>query len=110
MNLDAAQLIAESGPCRIIEIDAAALIAQVRVAGCRENAPAFLVQARGPLEPFVHQLIGGLRAGMKYAGAATIDDLRTKSRFVRISGAGLRESHPHGVQITVEPPNYRVRA
>jgi len=68
------------------------------------------VRSVGALEPFVHQLVGGLRAGMKYAGAATIEDLRTKARFVRISGAGLRESHPHDVQITVEPPNYRVRS
>ena len=67
------------------------------------------VPARGPLAPYVHQLIGGLRAGMGYAGAATIEDLRTKARFVRISGAGLRESHPHDVQITVEAPNYRLR-
>jgi IMP dehydrogenase len=67
------------------------------------------VRAVGPLAPFVHQLVGGLRAGMKYAGASTIDDLRTKARFVRISGAGLRESHPHDVHITTEPPNYRVR-
>ncbi|TMB61560.1 MAG: IMP dehydrogenase [Chloroflexi bacterium] len=66
------------------------------------------VRAAGPLEPFVYQLVGGLRAGMKYAGAATIEDLRTKARFVRISGAGLRESHPHDVEITVEPPNYRL--
>jgi len=68
------------------------------------------VPARGPLGPLVHQLIGGLRAGMGYVGAATIDDLRTNARFVRISGAGLRESHPHDVRITVEAPNYRVRA
>ena len=67
------------------------------------------VPARGALEPFIHQLVGGIRAGMKYTGAATIEDLRTKSRFVRISGAGLRESHPHDVRITVEAPNYRVR-
>ena len=66
------------------------------------------VGARGPLEPFLHQLVGGLRAGMKYTGAATVEDLRTKARFVRISGAGLRESHPHDVQITVEAPNYRL--
>jgi len=66
------------------------------------------VRAVGPLEPFVHQLVGGLRAGMKYAGAATIEELRTNARFVRISGAGLRESHPHDVHITVEPPNYRL--
>ena len=69
------------------------------------------VRSRGPLEPFVHQLVGGLRAGMKYVGAASIEDLRTKARFVRISGAGLRESHPHDVQITVDAPNYnRARA
>jgi IMP dehydrogenase len=67
------------------------------------------VPARGALEPLVHQLIGGLRAGMGYTGAATIEDLRTKARFVRISGAGLRESHPHDVRITVDAPNYRVR-
>ena len=67
------------------------------------------VPARGALEPFVHQLVGGLRAGMKYTGAASIEDLRTTARFVRISGAGLRESHPHDVRITVEAPNYRVR-
>jgi IMP dehydrogenase len=68
------------------------------------------VAAVGPLEPFLHQLIGGLRAGMKYVGAATIEDLRTKATFVRISGAGLRESHPHDVRITTEPPNYRIKA
>src|SRR4051812_38246590 len=64
------------------------------------------VPARGALEPFVHQLIGGLRAGMGYTGAGTIEELRTKARFVRISGAGLRESHPHDVQITTDAPNY----
>jgi IMP dehydrogenase len=68
------------------------------------------VRAQGPLAPLVHQLIGGLRAGMGYVGAATIEDLRTKARFVRISGAGLRESHPHDIRITAEAPNYRVRA
>ena len=69
-----------------------------------------LVAAQGPLAPFVHQLIGGLRAGMGYVGAATTLELREKARFVRISGAGLRESHPHSVRITTEPPNYRIRA
>lgn len=68
------------------------------------------VRAQGPLEPLLHQLVGGLRAGMGYVGAATIDELREKARFVRISGAGLRESHPHDVRIMAEPPNYRVRA
>jgi IMP dehydrogenase len=68
------------------------------------------VRALGPLDGVVHQLAGGLRAGMGYVGAATIDELRTKARFVRISGAGLRESHPHDIRITAEAPNYRVRA
>ena len=68
------------------------------------------VESVGLLAPFVHQLVGGLRAGMKYVGACTIDELRTKARFVRISGAGLRESHPHDIRITAEAPNYRVRA
>jgi IMP dehydrogenase len=68
------------------------------------------VRSLGPLDGVVHQLIGGLRAGMGYVGAATIDELRTKARFVRISGAGLRESHPHDIRITAEAPNYRVRA
>jgi IMP dehydrogenase len=67
------------------------------------------VPARGALAPFVYQLVGGLRLGMGYVGAATIEDLRTTARFVRISGAGLRESHPHDVRITVDAPNYRVR-
>ena len=65
---------------------------------------------QGALVPLVHQLVGGLRAGMGYAGAGTIDDLRANARFVRISGAGLRESHPHDVRITADAPNYRVRA
>jgi len=68
------------------------------------------VRALGPLAAVVHQLVGGLRAGMGYAGTATIDDLRVNARFVRISGAGLRESHPHDIRITAEAPNYRIRA
>ena len=67
------------------------------------------VPLKGPLSSTVFQLIGGLRAGMGYCGAASIEDLRTKSRFVRISGAGLRESHPHDVKITKEAPNYEAR-
>jgi IMP dehydrogenase len=57
----------------------------------------------------VYQLVGGLRAGMGYCGVGTVEDLRTKARFVRISGAGLRESHPHDVKITKEAPNYEAR-
>ncbi len=64
------------------------------------------VPFRGPLEPLVFQLVGGLRSGMGYCGVGSIDELRTKTRFVRISPAGLRESHPHDVTITREAPNY----
>ena len=67
------------------------------------------VPLKGPLSSTVYQLIGGLRAGMGYCGVATIEDLRTKSRLVRMSGAGLRESHPHDVKITKEAPNYEAR-
>ena len=66
------------------------------------------VPFRGPLADTVFQLEGGLRSGMGYCGAATIEDLRRNGRFVRITAAGLRESHPHDVQITREPPNYRI--
>ncbi|MBV8065279.1 MAG: IMP dehydrogenase, partial [Actinobacteria bacterium] len=64
------------------------------------------VPYKGPLAPIVHQLVGGLRQAMGYCGAPTIDDLQ-EARFVRITGAGLRESHPHDVTITKEAPNYR---
>jgi len=66
------------------------------------------VPHRGPLEAMVYQLVGGLRSGMGYLGCATIEDLQTKSHFVRISNAGLRESHVHDVIITREAPNYHV--
>jgi IMP dehydrogenase len=65
------------------------------------------VPYKGPLAPIVYQLVGGLRQAMGYCGAATIEDLKTESRFVRITGAGLRESHPHDVTITKDAPNYR---
>jgi len=64
------------------------------------------VPYKGPLAPIVHQLVGGLRQAMGYCGAATLEDLR-EARFVRITGAGLRESHPHDITITKEAPNYR---
>ncbi|NLM46739.1 MAG: IMP dehydrogenase [Firmicutes bacterium] len=64
------------------------------------------VPYRGTVSDTVFQLIGGLRAGMGYCGAATIEELKTKSQFIRISSASLRESHPHDVQITKEAPNY----
>ncbi len=61
---------------------------------------------KGPLADTVHQLIGGLRAGMGYCGTANIEELKNDTSFIRITGAGLRESHPHDVQITKEAPNY----
>lgn len=64
------------------------------------------VPYRGTLSEYVYQLIGGLRAGMGYCGARTIDDLRTHGRFVRVTGAGVAESHPHDIGITREAPNY----
>ncbi|GEK59657.1 IMP dehydrogenase [Marinococcus halophilus] len=61
---------------------------------------------KGPLKDTIHQLLGGLRAGMGYCGTPTVSSLREDARFVRITNAGLRESHPHDVQITKEAPNY----
>jgi IMP dehydrogenase len=66
------------------------------------------VPHRGPLEAMIYQLVGGLRSGMGYLGCGSIEDLQTRSRFVRISNAGLRESHVHDVIITREAPNYHV--
>jgi IMP dehydrogenase len=65
------------------------------------------VAYKGPLAGVVYQLVGGLRQSMGYCGAATIEEMKTRTRFVRITGAGLRESHPHHVVITKEAPNYR---
>jgi len=64
------------------------------------------VSYKGMLGPLVYQLVGGLRQSMGYAGCATIAEMQEKTQFVRITGAGLRESHPHDVQITKEAPNY----
>jgi IMP dehydrogenase len=66
------------------------------------------VAAKGPLAELVYQLVGGLRSGMGYCGARDFGELQQKSRFLRISPAGLRESHVHDVIITKEAPNYRV--
>jgi IMP dehydrogenase len=66
------------------------------------------VPHRGPLEAMVYQLVGGLKSGMGYLGCATIAELQEKAQFIRISGAGLRESHVHDVVITREAPNYHV--
>lgn len=64
------------------------------------------VPFKGALSDTIYQLIGGLRAGMGYCGTATIDDMRKNAQFMRITAAGLRESHPHDIQITKESPNY----
>ncbi|WAU85407.1 IMP dehydrogenase [Streptomyces sp. Qhu-G9] len=64
------------------------------------------VPYRGPLGNVLHQLVGGLRQTMGYVGAASIEEMETKGRFVRITSAGLKESHPHDIQMTVEAPNY----
>ncbi len=66
------------------------------------------VPYKGPLSSSIHQLIGGLKASMGYTGCKTIEDMRKKTRFVRISSAGLKESHVHDVIITKEAPNYRM--
>ncbi|MEE9963768.1 MAG: IMP dehydrogenase [Propionicimonas sp.] len=64
------------------------------------------VAYRGPLSAVAYQLVGGLRQSMFYTGASTIEELHEKGRFVRITAAGLRESHPHDIQMTIEAPNY----
>ena len=64
------------------------------------------VPYKGPLADTIYQLVGGLRAGMGYCGTRNLEELREKAQFVRMTGAGLRESHPHDVQITKEAPNY----
>lgn len=66
------------------------------------------VPYRGPLSSIIHQLAGGLRATMGYVGCATIEQMRTQPKFVRITGAGQRESHVHDVTITKQPPNYQI--
>ena len=66
------------------------------------------VPYKGALAAVIHQLMGGVRAAMGYCGCATIDEMRSKTRFVEITSAGIRESHVHDVQITKEAPNYRV--
>lgn len=68
------------------------------------------VPYRGALGEFVYQLVGGLRAGMGYVGAPTIEDLRLKSRFIRVTNAGVVESHPHDILVTKESPNYATEA
>jgi IMP dehydrogenase len=66
------------------------------------------VPYKGPVATVIHQMVGGLRAAMGYTGCATVEEMRTRCQFVKITGAGLKESHVHDVQITRESPNYRV--
>jgi IMP dehydrogenase len=67
------------------------------------------VPFRGPLAGVAHQLVGGLRQSMWYCGARTIPELQSNGSFVRITAAGLKESHPHDIQMTAEAPNYTAR-
>jgi IMP dehydrogenase len=68
------------------------------------------VPYKGPLAPFIYQLVGGLRAGMGYCGTRNIEELRTRSRFILVSAASVQESHPHDIAITQEAPNYSSRS
>jgi IMP dehydrogenase len=67
------------------------------------------VAYRGPLSAVAHQLVGGLRQSMFYVGARTVPELQDRGRFIRITAASLKESHPHDIQMTVEAPNYSRR-
>src|SRR5437660_12203089 len=64
------------------------------------------VPFKGHLAPFIFQLVGGLRAGMGYCGTRNIEELRTRTCFIKVSAASVRESHPHDIAITQEAPNY----
>ncbi|MDY0178685.1 MAG: IMP dehydrogenase, partial [Synergistaceae bacterium] len=67
-----------------------------------------LVPYKGPMSAIAYQLVGGLRSGMGYVGASNIERLQEDANFVKITGAGVKESHPHDVVITKEAPNYRM--
>ena len=67
------------------------------------------VEYKGTLQDIIFQMLGGVRSGMGYVGAENLEKLRNDAQFVQMSGAGLRESHPHDVQVTKEAPNYSVR-
>ncbi len=97
--------IAENGPTDVVQRERAN---ENRLAKYVPEGIEGRVPYRGPLESMVYQLVGGLRSGMGYLGCHSIAELQEKARFVRISGAGLRESHVHDVIITREAPNYHV--
>jgi IMP dehydrogenase len=67
------------------------------------------VAYRGPLAAVTHQLVGGLQQSMFYVGARTVPDLQERGKFIRITSASLKESHPHHIEMTVEAPNYSAR-
>jgi IMP dehydrogenase len=67
-----------------------------------------MVPYKGPVREFLYQLTGGIKAGMGYCGAENIKNLRKRAEFIEITSAGLRESHPHDVNITKESPNYQI--
>ncbi len=86
---------------------------QAEVSGREKLVPEGVegrVPYKGPLAPFVYQLVGGLRAGMGYCGTKTIEELRTKARFIQVTAASMQESHPHDIAITQEAPNYSIRS
>ena len=64
------------------------------------------VAYKGPIAPILHQMVGCLRAAMGYTGAAVLEAFRSRAKFIRITFAGVRESHPHDVHVTREAPNY----
>ena len=66
------------------------------------------VPYKGALSAFIYQLVGGVRSGMGYSGCADVTEMWTKARFVRVTAAGMSESHPHDIRITREAPNYLV--
>ena len=66
-----------------------------------------MVPFKGEAQETIHQLVGGVRSSMGYCGAKTIRELYKKAKFIRITGAGIKESHPHDINITKESPNYR---
>jgi len=67
------------------------------------------VPYKGPVSAIIHQLMGGVRSAMGYTGSQTIDDMRTRPEFVKVTAAGMSESHVHDVSITKEAPNYPIR-
>ena len=66
------------------------------------------VPYKGALASVIHQLVGGLKSGMGYCGVGSIRELRTRARFIRVTVAGMHESHPHDITITEEAPNYQI--